>query len=79
MDKSIICTTMVKWTLEQFLEQLQMHSYLLIVVRGFRQLEKHDAVQKLKRDQQGKQYCPWNERFYGAVTAFSSLVGFQDE
>lgn len=69
---------MAKWTLEQFLEQLQMHPYLLIVVRGFRQLEKHDAVKKPRRDQQGK-YCPWNERFYGAVTAFSSLVGFQDE
>lgn len=39
---------MVKWTIEQFLPQPQMHSYLLkIVVHGFQQVEKHVAVKAL--------------------------------
>lgn len=44
----------------------------------FRQLEKHVADRKPRIYQQGK-YCPWSKRLYGAVQAFRSLVGFQDE
>lgn len=70
---------MVKWTLEQILPQQPMHLYLLIVVHSFRRLEKHDAVKKPRIDQQRETFCPWNGRFYGAVKAFSSLVGFYNE
>lgn len=44
-----------------------MHLYLLIVVHGFRQLEKHDVVKKTKDRPTGGTFCPWNEKFYGAV------------
>lgn len=37
---------MVKWTLEQFLPQPQMHLYILIVIHGLKEVEKHDAVKK---------------------------------